>query len=203
MSLKFRKNYTPRKPLVIGEKYWRLLCLSEAGVNKRNKKLYLFKCDCGNEYKGLGTWVRMGRAKSCGCLFAEYAKSESAMSLRRKNAKLLQKPAGISARNAAYSAYKDRARRANLNFLLTIEEFEKLTQMNCAYCSSPPSNICGTERKGRYIYNGLDRVDSKKGYELSNCKPCCKKCNWAKSDMTLYDFTLHIKKIYDTLFKKV
>jgi hypothetical protein len=39
-----------------------------------------------------------------------------------------------------------------------------------------------------YVYNGIDRLDSSKGYVLENCVPCCSEINWAKRVMSFEDF---------------
>ena len=38
---------------------------------------------------------------------------------------------------------------------------------------------------------------NKKGYIIENCVPCCKRCNWMKSDMNKEEFISHIKDIYE------
>ena len=48
--------------------------------------------------------------------------------------------------------------------------------------------------------NGIDRIDSSKGYSVDNCVPCCAKCNYAKHDLSIDDFKNHIEKIYKHLF---
>ncbi len=35
-----------------------------------------------------------------------------------------------------------------------------------------------------YIYNGIDRLDSSKGYTLENCVPCCEEINVMKMALT-------------------
>jgi len=49
---------------------------------------------------------------------------------------------------------------------------------------------------GDYIYNGLDRADNSKGYELDNVVPCCGRCNRAKNAYNRDDFLLWIEKVY-------
>lgn len=89
---------------------------------------------------------------------------------------------------------------------LTIEEYYTLSQMNCFYCNIPPSNIFNkakTDKKaslkakenGKYIYNGLDRVNSNLPHSKDNVVPCCKYCNWSKGNLTLEDFHSWIKRI--------
>lgn len=74
---------------------------------------------------------------------------------------------------------------------LLFEEFFELSQMNCTYCETPPSNcfnvdFCGT--KVPFIYSGLDRLNSSKGHTIDNVVPACITCNMMKSDHSLTDF---------------
>ena len=48
-----------------------------------------------------------------------------------------------------------------------------------------------------YMFNGLDRVDSDKGYDLNNVVTCCIHCNIAKRDRPVKDFIAHITNIYN------
>lgn len=73
---------------------------------------------------------------------------------------------------------------------LSFNEFVSLSQMNCHYCSSGPIN-----KKGDLLWNGVDRIDSNLDHTLSNCVPCCKICNFAKSNLNINDFYNHINKI--------
>lgn len=52
------------------------------------------------------------------------------------------------------------------------------------------------------LYNGIDRINSKKGYTLDNTVSCCSTCNTAKLNMSLEDFKTWIIKIYNNLIKK-
>lgn len=45
------------------------------------------------------------------------------------------------------------------------------------------------------MYNGIDRVDSEKGYVVGNCVPCCYEVNRAKSNMTQSDFLELVRQI--------
>lgn len=90
-------------------------------------------------------------------------------------------------------------------FKLSVKKFRELTSSNCYYCNSLPNYISKIEisknkpPKGKglpYIYNGIDRLDSSKGYTNNNVVPCCGKCNKAKLDMSVKEFKEHIIKIY-------
>ena len=62
--------------------------------------------------------------------------------------------------------------------------------MNCHYCSGKPFN-----KKGDLLWNGIDRINSSFDHQFSNCVPCCKICNFAKSNLNINDFYNHINKI--------
>lgn len=71
--------------------------------------------------------------------------------------------------------YKDSATRKNLEMLLTDDQMDSFFQMPCTYCGAAP-------------LNGIDRVDSDKGYIPGNCVACCTTCNYAKGHLKLQQF---------------
>lgn len=82
-----------------------------------------------------------------------------------------------------YKNYKSCSKRRGIDFLLTKEEFLLFWNKPCYYCNSEINTI------------GLDRVDSDKGYEISNIVPCCSRCNMAKSDMNILKYIEHCAKV--------
>ena len=90
-------------------------------------------------------------------------------------------------------AYVRNCRRRNIYWELSIEEFHNLTSQRCHYCGRPPSNQCRT-----YTYNGLDRLDNRKGYVLSNVVACCRECNSIKSNILTAE---EMRAIAQTLIK--
>ena len=89
------------------------------------------------------------------------------------------------------------ARERDLLFSLTGPQFAQLTSGNCHYCGSAPS----TRHKcsgisGEWIYNGIDRMDPKQGYEMGNCVSCCWTCNHMKSDLSYDEFIGIISRIW-------
>lgn len=91
---------------------------------------------------------------------------------------------GSTSKESRYNTYKKNAKKRNFNFLLTKEEFYDITNKACYYCGSIPSP-----------YNGIDRINSKRGYEKDNCVPCCEICNKMKLDYSINDWCNHMKKI--------
>ena len=93
--------------------------------------------------------------------------------------------------------YQRSAKNKKREFCLTRSDFIKITSSNCVFCDSPPSNKYKYKNSkfiGVYFYNGIDRIDSAKGYSLDNVIPCCETCNRMKLDINILDF---IKKIYE------
>lgn len=77
---------------------------------------------------------------------------------------------------------------------LFIEEFYSISQKDCFYCSDKPNNVI--KRKNKiFKYNGIDRLDNSKGHIIDNIVPCCKYCNFAKSDLSIEEFENWIKRI--------
>lgn len=159
---------------------------------------YLCKCDCGNE-----VWVRRGtlrnkKVKSCGC-----ANLEVNLKNALKGAKSRRLSGNEAAIKGTLNQYKQNARIKDREFSLTYNDFVKITGSKCYYCNSELYLIQKTkavfpdEYKPIYIHNGIDRIDSSKGYSIENSVPCCIKCNKSKSNLTLEEFKEHIIKIYN------
>jgi hypothetical protein len=83
--------------------------------------------------------------------------------------------------------YKYQAKQRNLKFTLTEDQFMELTNRQCFYCGAPPSSVY-KRRKGSYRYNGIDRVENNKGYEIDNCVTCCSIHNRMKFQMSPEEF---------------
>jgi hypothetical protein len=145
-------------------------------IEKVDKKFWLVKCDCGSEIKVSSQ--HLYRKKSCGC------KSKSNMF---KNS-----PRFDVQINIKYNHYKSGANRRSLKFDLSKKEFTNLVMSNCNYCKLPP------HKEQRYrdniqLFNGIDRVDTNKDYNIDNCVPCCSWCNFAKSDRPLNEYLEWLK----------
>lgn len=84
--------------------------------------------------------------------------------------------------NGRFSTIKSGAKRKNIVFEIDLCDYEKqFYKKLCLYCGD--------------VSTGIDRIDSKIGYSISNMVPCCDFCNYAKHKLTVLDFTNHINKI--------
>lgn len=63
-----------------------------------------------------------------------------------------------------------------------------MLELGCNYCGDPVLNSTGSS---------LDRLDSSKGYTITNVVPCCKYCNIAKNDRSIPEFIHWIDKVYN------
>jgi len=169
-----------------GKRYGILLVIECANHTVGNGNMtWVCKCDCGEVTLASGNSLRTGHTTSCGC---------------QRGSPL---PHGEGSFNELYGRYKARAENNNRCFELTKEEFSKLTKQECVYCGKLPEqgNSDYRYRNGSYIYNGIDRVDSSKGYTLENCVACCGQCNKALN-YSKKDFLEWVERVYSYSIKK-
>ena len=101
-----------------------------------------------------------------------------------------------------YSKYKSRAKKSNLEFSITIEEFSSLIKRDCIYCGAKPQNECKKRYKDAndIEYNGVDRINNNKGYTSDNSAPCCAQCNKSKSNLDISKWFTWLENTYNMLF---
>ena len=149
---------------------------------------WLCRCDCGNEKVILANALRS--TSSCGCLRRQ----------RKPRPGWQPKstlPPGVAARNGVLKQYRTSARSRGLAWSLSDEEFDRITSEDCLYCGCPPSAVRrgANPSLGEFVYNGIDRVDNRRGYVTGNAVPCCSVCNHAKKDMSYDDFIAWITRL--------
>ena len=67
-----------------------------------------------------------------------------------------------------YNYAKNKCKRRNIEFSLTLEEYDYLINQPCYYSGESLEHEMGT---------GLDRIDNSKGYVIDNVLPCIGWCN--------------------------
>ena len=177
-----------------GKKFGRLTVIKRSYSNREKRRAkWLCKCDCGKEKIIRGYSLRSGHTRSCGCL-----QKDTVANIGKKGL-----PFGLANMREIMRGYKKQAKERGLEFSLTQKQFEEITQKDCYYCGAKPNNIWkNTKCNGNFIYNGIDRIDSNKGYTIDNIVSCCKICNYAKRNLTLEEFQSWIERIYNKIKKE-
>lgn len=161
--------------------------------------------DCGKELFIRNDYLKTHKGRCVSCAKKhnwkdeEYIKKSSNSHLNQDNSKF-KIAYSQSNFNALFGSYKRSAQDRGIEFNLSKDEFKLLTKQNCHYCGIEPSQKydekSGRYKNGYWIYNGVDRKQDNISYNIDNCVPCCKICNYAKQGLTDIEFIEHIKKIY-------
>ncbi len=171
-----RKGRLPKETVkMLGNKYGKLLILRMADNWTENTHIrmpLICQCDCGNIKEMCAYDIRYRKVYSCGCAQLEWATKGQIKSNNH------------AAKQKLYNTYKSGASTRNLIFNLTKEQLLDISLKNCYYCNIEPKMISKT-KGGSIVYNGIDRVDNSKGYELDNVVPCCWDCNISKGSTSL------------------
>jgi len=85
-------------------------------------------------------------------------------------------------------SHYDYDRKHNFKHEVTIEWYTKIIQEECFYCECKPAD-------------GIDRKDSSRGHEKSNCIPCCAKCNIILGNIP-FQAKLELKAGLKNIFEK-
>ena len=169
----------------IGQRYNFLTVISFSHSDKRNRKWYNTQCTCGNEKVIMGSAMVSNNTKSCGCYQHRYKKEHGLL------------PNNLGVKRMIIKQYVRHAKDRNIEYSLSEEKFIELIEQPCYYCGIESSNIIKTKNyKQGYPYNGIDRIDSLKGYTNENCVPCCGRCNKAKLAMSKDEFLCWVKAVY-------
>jgi hypothetical protein len=93
-----------------------------------------------------------------------------------------------------FSNLKSLAKKRGLEVTLTLAEYIHLISSGvCYYCG-------GKITETGY---GLDRINSNKGYEKGNLRPCCSFCNRIKSDLSEKEFFKRIERLHNERARRV
>lgn len=159
-----------KSSIKLNNKYGRLTVIQKTGTQNQHSLFECF-CECGVIVAVKGIHLANGHTKSCGCFMREET-------TRRNLAK--------GKKDNTFYHYIRNAKRRNIQFSLTEEQFQVIRNNKCSYCP-------------KIGPNGVDRIDNNKGYTLDNCTSCCKKCNMAKGTMTVTEFKNWIIEVYNTI----
>jgi hypothetical protein len=187
-----------------GFRQGRLVVVSPTDERDNGNVVWLCKCDCGGTIKLSTASFRSG-TRSCGCVgFGWWGGSyiRGGFGTKRKRVKSFERQAQANQRDL-YSKYRSSAIRRGYQWKLPFDVFIEITRQDCHYCGQPPAQehigALGATDGNPYQYNGVDRMDNSKGYEIENVVACCGICNSAKMDRDLTDFAEWVLKVADKL----
>ena len=176
LSYSMRKQ---RHPNFIGKKFYKLTVQSW----DENTKRWQCLCDCGKTRFVPTGELNRHNFNSCGCGYRHQPK-------RLAN--------NLSIKRRIINSYCQNAKKRKLSFSLSEEQFIHLMELPCFYCGEMPSlRYKFMKFEHNYLYNGIDRINSKEGYTIKNCVPCCSICNVSKSNLSLDKCKKWIEKIYN------
>ncbi len=115
----------------------------------------------------------------------------------------LKSPRGQAGFRQLYARYRNRAKRMSRRWALSEKELLNLTSGDCFYCGVGPKRIVqGAHNESlakaehtKYMYNSIDRKNSKLGYTRKNCVPSCHSCNMVKQEIEIKLFFEKLKRI--------
>lgn len=141
----------------------------EQAPRRDNKTRWLCRCTiCGKVVSHRSTALRKGVFSTCD---GRHLRRPSTISRTRK-------PSGHAAATEVFNLVRARAKKRGLDFSLSRDFFVSISAMDCHYCGAPPSNKNSRRHfNGPFVYSGIDRKDSSRGYVEDNCLPCCGTCN--------------------------
>jgi hypothetical protein len=157
---------------------------------------WLFQCKCGNK-KQIKYFAVGNSTFSCGC----YSKSTE-RHLKAGRIRRILDPIQNS-KTYWFNRYKRGALKRNLEFDLTFEESTSIGLVPCYYTGILNLYTLPFKSSKRSVklkfdenywkqtiinINGLDRVDSTRGYTKDNVVSCCTQANLAKSKYTQEEF---------------
>lgn len=184
-----------------GQTFGHLTVIKKLDHRKGGRTWWLTKCACGNEREVNGSLLKISPNISCGC-------QDFCCTLPGKRTH--RNPQDVTI-NAVIGSYKTRCKKMGLDWQLDREQAKDLFQRPCYYCGTEPHTVKNAYKKhiqsrqsdlskqrcrdAAIKLNGIDRIDSTKGYFVDNCVTCCSVCNFAKRDLTIDDFFAWIDRL--------
>lgn len=172
-----------RKKSLLGAKFGKWTVIDGSDLKVGRHSAVKCQCECGAIKVIVISDLKGGRTTQCVLCRATFQPRKTGDALGARE---------------VWRAYALKSNRRDLPFELTFEQFYEMSQQNCYYCNEGPSNYrqAPKEHATPFIYNGIDRVDSRLGYIQSNVVTSCWVCNSSKKTDSLEDFLSWIEKVY-------
>ena len=85
-----------------------------------------------------------------------------------------------------WGQFLNQAKQRGLAVGISFEMYQQLIYSACHYCSQHPTSQTRV---------GIDRINSCGNYEITNCVPCCARCNFMKGSLNYREFIDHARLI--------
>lgn len=186
--LKNRGNRRLR--LNAGNKFGKLTIIGYEGLSKKgpSKTYWKVKCECGTEKVVLGSSLSSGAAQSCGCN----------VGFKRGSLHKLWSGCGKIS-GSQWCKLQDSARSRGHEVKITKEEAWNLYEKQNGKCALSGVDIGFAQDSESHSHGNttasLDRIDSKKGYTLSNIQWTHKMVNRMKWGLTVSQFVGFCKAV--------
>lgn len=175
------KDYT-------GLRFGKLVVINELpsvlGKHGRMHRRFACRCDCGKQVNVYQTALtEKGKSNCTICIYGNKSREEiMGRSLLRQ--------------------YKNGAKKRGILFTISDAEFFSIIKTPCYYCGKFRCRRNIHTKEEFYNFNGVDRIDSLKGYTAGNVVPCCTYCNQAKNSREPDEFLVWVNDLYDYQMRK-
>lgn len=147
---------------LVGKKFNRLTVIARNGTRKNGNATWLCECDCGKRIVAVGSALKSGKTKSCGCLRSELQR-ENNLTHGKSKSRLYSVYAGMKRRcldsnNENFHKYGGRGITICDEWLGDFEKFYEWAIKN-GYNKNAKRGECT-----------IERIDVNGNYEPCNCK---------------------------------
>ena len=149
-----------RKIDMIGQRYGRLVVISQSESIKPGRLRWLCKCDCGNECVVKGISLRRGNTKSCGCLSSENAQQRAMEHITHGQSKTRLYRIWVNMRSRCNKPSHPDYPRYGARGIKVCEEWDNSFQpfYNWSMSNGYRENL------------SIDRIDNESNYSPDNCR---------------------------------
>jgi hypothetical protein len=151
---------------IAGQRFGRLVAISQGEADKHGKRIWLFVCDCGKQKEITASSVTSGKTSSCGCLHRESSASR-AKQAGAARAKTLTTH-GKSG-TPEYYVWKSMRARCNNKSDLDYPAYGGRGIRVCARWDDF-ANFLADMGERPSDKHSIDRIDTNGNYEPSNCR---------------------------------